>query len=512
MSDRLLHPGATTTYILNVYILIIRTFHRLEPKGVLLERVARPIRRYLNDREDTARIIITSLLTPLNDENRSRFAAGGSGGELSYEIAREMKRPFAKFHQDEDEDLNWNDPDWQPLPMDASPEYKKSKVHDIMWFLLTLWDRESFINELKNILGDHLLRCQDPEYEREIRLLELIKVRLGDNSLQACEVMLRDVLDSKRINTAIRHSSNVHKGDDKGHLLQTPQNTGPRTPRPRRGHASTPAGQHSTPSANTSYVPELNAQIISSFFWPSLREDEFLIPAQIEALQKDYESRFERIKGMRKLKWMNALGESTVTLEFEDRTEEFEHLTPWQVSIVYAFQPQPDEEQPASGKGKGKGKAKNPGITRTVSQLEEMLEMEESLVRQAVGFWIGKSVLRQISQDTYEVIENLSSSSTDSAAAAAAKEIAEVQAETTSAAVRSQADLFQEKKEVYMAFVQGMLNNAGNLPLPRMHMMMKMMVQGGFPFGVDELGGLLEEMVAQEKVVALGGGIYGKRK
>ena len=35
ISRRLLHPGATTTYILNVYISIIRSFHVLEPKGVL---------------------------------------------------------------------------------------------------------------------------------------------------------------------------------------------------------------------------------------------------------------------------------------------------------------------------------------------------------------------------------------------------------------------------------------------------------------------------------------------
>ena len=39
--------------------------------------------------------------------------------------------------------------------------------------------------------------------EREIRNLELLKLRFGEASLQQCEVMLKDISDSKRINNAI---------------------------------------------------------------------------------------------------------------------------------------------------------------------------------------------------------------------------------------------------------------------------------------------------------------------
>ncbi|KAJ4291067.1 hypothetical protein N0V90_010265 [Kalmusia sp. IMI 367209] len=485
VSRRLLHPGATTTYILNVYIFVIRTFLRLEPKGVLLQSVARPIRRYLKDREDTARIIISSLLIDLKDENSVKHA---SSVELSFEIASEMAKPFAHA-EDADDEASWNDMNWQPPPYDASPEYKKSKVEDVIYFLLTLWDRDDFINELKNILGDHLLKCQDPEFQKEIRLLELIKIRLGEDKLQACEVMLRDVLESRRINDTIRAASNKSQAQ----MPQTPEGLGPRTSRPRRPVASTPGLQ---PSAG----PALNAQILSSFFWPILRDETFRVPAQIESLQQEYESRFERIKGMRKLRWMNALGDSRITLDFDDRTEEFEHLTPWQVSVVYAFQPQPGEEWV----GKGKGKAKSEGIARNVEQLEEMLEMDESLVHQALAFWVGKSVLRETSPNTYAVIERLDFSTKDSDAAAAAQEIAEVQAAQTTT-VKSQADLLEEKKDVYMSFITGMLTNQGNLSIVRILMMMRMMVQGGFPFGNDEVKTLLEEMEGKGKVVPLGG-------
>lgn len=494
VSRRLLHPGATTTYILNVYICIIRAFNKLEPKGVILQSVARPIRRYLKEREDTARIITSSLLIDLNDETSVKAA---SASELSFEIASEMAKPFT-HSEDADDEASWNDLSWQPPPYDASPEYKKSKVEDVIFFLLTLWDRDDFINELKNILGDHLLKCQDPEFQKEIRLLELVKIRLGEDKLQACEVMLRDVLESRRINETIRKASDPPEDQSP----QTPEALGPRTPRPRRAAPSTPL-------VKPPPGPALNAQILSSFFWPILRDESFRVPAQIESLQQDYESRFERIKGMRKLRWMNALGDSRITLEFDDRTEDFDHLTPWQVSVVYAFQPQPGEE--LTGKGKGKGKAKSEGITRVAEQLEEMLEMDEALVHQALAFWVGKSVLREVSPHTYAVIERLGSSTKDSDAAAAAQEIAEVQA-AQSTTVKSQADLLNERKDVYMSFITGMLTNQGNLPIMRVLMMMRMMVQGGFPFGAEEVRALLEEMEAAGKVVPLGGDVWGIRK
>jgi anaphase-promoting complex subunit 2 len=513
VSRRLLHPGATTTYILNVYISIIRSFHELEPKGVLLERVARPIRRYLKEREDTARIIISSLLTDLSDETGSKFS---SNSELSYEIASEMVKPFANYGHDADEELNWNDMNWQPLPQDASPEYKKSKVEDVVWFLLTLWDREDFINELRNIYGDHLLRCTDPEYEKEIRLLELIKVRLGDDRLQACEVMLRDVLESKRINGTIRTTINVPTAislvTPDHHLRepQTPDGQQPRTPQPRRPTLSNQHLTPTTPCATPAAGPTLNAQILSSFFWPQLRDDTFRVPAQIDALQKEYEARFERIKGMRKLRWMNALGTGSITLDFEDRTEDFEHLTPWQVSVVYAFQAQPNEDHITKGKRGGEG------ITRTVAQLEEMLEMDEQLVHQALAFWVGKSVLRLTSDDTYAIIERLPTKTaltkSDEDAAAAAEELATIQAQDTNMTVKSQADQFGEKKDVYTAFMIGMLTNQGNMAATRVLLMMRMMVQGGFPFSQEDVDGLLEELEEVGKVVALGGGMWGVRK
>lgn len=167
LQRRLLHAGATTTHILDVYIYVIRAFNELDPKGVLLERVARPIRRYLRDREDTARIIVASLLADVEDQ-KERKDPGPV--EISFEIAKEMQNPIAAHTQEVDVDLDWGNMDWTPDPIDAGPEYRKSKSEDVIAYLLSLYDREEFITELKNILGDHLLSDWNSDFEKEVSL------------------------------------------------------------------------------------------------------------------------------------------------------------------------------------------------------------------------------------------------------------------------------------------------------------------------------------------------------
>ncbi|KAF2084512.1 hypothetical protein K490DRAFT_48953 [Saccharata proteae CBS 121410] len=455
VSRRLLHAGATTTHILDVYIYVIRAFTELDPKAILLEKVARPIRRYLREREDTARVIVSSLLADVQDEHENRI---DPGPDVSVEIALEMLNPIAANPDEQDQDLDWGNMDWIPDPVDASPEYRKTKSENVLAYLLSLYDREDFIVELKNILGEHLLRNEDSEFEKEIRLLELFKLRLGDDKLQACEVMLKDALESKRINNQINHL-----------IRHTPLS---------------PPDALFTRRTST----QLNAQILSAFFWPSLREDTFEVPVPIDKLMKEYEAGFEGIKDMRKLHWLPALGRVSVDLEFEDRKVEVEVL-PWQASVIWAFQ---EEKQP---------------VSKTVDSLVVSLAMDESLVRNALTFWVGQLVLHETSKDTYTVLETLSSSTSTNLAAdaAAAAEAAAESAEAT-AAVKSAEDVLMENMGMYRQFVLGMLTNQGRMDKGRVCGMLKMALAGGFPWGVDEVGVLLGRMVEEGVLVETGDG------
>jgi len=453
VSHRLLQPGASTHEILQSYISIIRAFTVLDPKGVLLDRVARPIRRYLRERDDTVTIVVAGLLADPEDE--------AVAGDALVELAVEMSKSNNLKGEDDADDgeLDFDDLNWMPDPVDAGPEYKKSKNSDVIGSLISLFEsKDVFVKEFQKILGERLLK-KEYEFDREIRVLELLKLRFGEAALQACEVMLRDIQDSRRVDTVIHKDQGLDLGDE--------------------------------------YVPGLHSHIVSHLFWPSLHSETFFIPPEISALQSRYSSGFETLKQSRKLTWLHALGQVTVTLDLEDRTV-IEEVQTWQASVIHAFQPSPA------------GDASSP-VTRTFNELLEKLEMTDALLQNALTFWIGKLVLKHTSASppSYIVLETLSDEDaahpgTLSAANAAAAETATAAA---APAVLSEHEVAQEKMEVYWQYVVGMLTNGGPMPLQQIVMMLKLTVPGGFPFGNEELKTYLEVEVRGGKL-DFAGGVY----
>ena len=453
VSHRLLQPGASTTEILQVYISIIRAFTLLDPKSVLLDRVARPIRRYLRERDDTVNIVVGGLLADPEDE--------ANPGDILQELAIEMNKSTAAKGEDETDegDLDYDDMKWMPDPVDAGPDYKKSKNSDVIGSLISLFEsKDVFVKEFQNILGERLLQ-KEYEFDREIRVLELLKLRFGEAALQACEVMLRDILDSRRVDTFIHKDRGLDLNDDS--------------------------------------APELHARILSHLFWPSLHSETFFIPPEVESLQSRYSTGFENLKQSRKLTWLHALGQVSVTLDLEDRTVT-EEVQTWQASVIYAFQPSASEDPSTP-------------VSRTFDDLLDTLQMTDSLLQNALTFWIGKLVLKQTSSSppTYTVLETLSDEDgaqpgTTSAAIVAAAETA---TSAAAPAVLSEHEVAQEKMEVYWQYVVGMLTNGGPMPLQQIVMMLKLTVPGGFPFGNEELKDYLEDGVKEGKL-DFTGGIY----
>ena len=451
VSHRLLQPGASTTEILQVYISIIRAFTLLDPKGVLLDRVARPIRRYLRERDDTVTIVVGGLLADPEDESNA--------SDVLLELAIEMNESTTiKGENETDEgDLDYDDMKWMPDPVDAGPDYKKSKNSDVIGSLISLFEsKDVFVKEFQNILGERLLQ-KEYEFDREIRVLELLKLRFGEAALQACEVMLRDILDSRRVDTFIHRDKDLELNDEA--------------------------------------APELHTKILSHLFWPSLHSETFLIPPEVESLQSRYSTGFESLKQSRKLTWLHALGQVTVNLDLEDRTVT-EEVQTWQASVIYAFQPSPSEDPSTP-------------ISRTFDDLAETLQMTDSLLHNALTFWIGKLVLKQTSTSppTYTVLETLSDEDAAHPGTTSAAIVAAAETATSAAApaVLSEHEVAQERMEVYWQYVVGMLTNGGPMPLQQIVMMLRLTVPGGFPFGNEELKDYLEEGVEGGKLDFAGG-------
>lgn len=481
LSDRLLHPGASTVEILQLYISIIRALNLLDPKGVLLDRVARPIRRYLRDRDDTVKVIVGGLLAdPTDSDGQPTQSTGDTLGELSAELTKAHQTSL----QNEGGELDWDDMNWMPDPVDAAPDFRKSKTADVIGSLISLFEsKETFVKEMQNMLAERLLQKRT-DYEQEMSVLELLKVRFGDNALQACEVMLRDIFESRRIDAVIRNDQRLT------------QATADKPPED---------------------LPEVHAKILSHFFWPDIQEQEFKVPEEISDIQQRYAKGFESLKASRRLTWLNGLGQVTVELDLEDRVF-VDEVTTWQAAVIYAFQsPSSDETG-----------------TKTLVELSQELQMTPSLVRSACLFWISKRILTEVQRETYRVLEALptneaidetagttttTSSSTNTAAAAAA--VPNENASAASAAAAAAADaaaaaaakesaeaVAMEKMNLYWQFIVGMLTNQGAMPLPRIVMMLKIAVPGGFPFSNEELREFLGGMVAKGKLEIVAGGSY----
>ncbi|KAK9461180.1 uncharacterized protein V1516DRAFT_623972 [Lipomyces oligophaga] len=285
--QRLLHCGANTPDIITVYISTIKVFTLLEPRGVLLDKVARPIRRYLRDREDTVRCVVAGLLMISHEQENSSLSILGKELESN-----------AGAHEIDDIDGNdYADIDWVPNPVDAAPDFRNRKDGGFVGSLLSLYEgKEVFVKEILNVLAERLLKLESYEMEEIKMRLELLKLRLGESRLLKADVMVRDIAESKRADANVQE-------------------------RLRTG-----GEQHNV----------VHGSVLSKLFWPKLVDEEIALPKQIEQSMTKYQEKFSALKIGRKLSWLKRLGMVDVTVELEDRTIR-KWVTPEQATVIDLF-------------------------------------------------------------------------------------------------------------------------------------------------------------------------------
>ncbi|KAJ8593951.1 hypothetical protein M405DRAFT_809991 [Rhizopogon salebrosus TDB-379] len=273
IDKRLLHPGADTKVILGQYVSTIKCLRIIDPPGVLLFKVADPIRRYLRDRPDTIRCIVASLV----------------GDGKSEDSLVDENEPIQPLQQPEME--NYSDPDWNPEPIDAGPDFRASKSSDIISTIVSIYDtKDLFVKELQVLLAQRLLAVKDGNIDDERRNVEILKIRFGEAALQVCEVMLRDMTDSRRIDQHVQ-------------------------------------------SQNAS---SMHPTIISRNFWPALGSGDIVMPGQFQILQEQYAKEFSVFKPDKVLRWLPHLGRVHLQLELEDRTLEAD-VPPLEAAFIELF-------------------------------------------------------------------------------------------------------------------------------------------------------------------------------
>ena len=70
--ERLLHPGVNTSDILTAYVSAIKALMCLDSSGVMMENICQPLKKYLRNREDTVKCIVSSLTDDGESSNEVR--------------------------------------------------------------------------------------------------------------------------------------------------------------------------------------------------------------------------------------------------------------------------------------------------------------------------------------------------------------------------------------------------------------------------------------------------------
>lgn len=286
---KLLHLGVNTADILTAYIAAIKSLRLLDPTGVVLEIVCEPVRAYLRTREDTVRSIVASLIDD-------------SSSELAEELQKKEGLCLDESFYEEEDMENWQE--WTPDPVDVTVGRKSQsrRTSDIISMLVNIYgSKELFVNEYRSLLSNRLLSHFSYDAEKEIRNLELLKLRFGEAPLHQCEVMLKDIGDSKRINTLL------HSEEDSG---------------------CSDLRKQSFP---------INSIILSAQFWPQFKQDTLELPPEVQRSLDVYTKAFEAMKGNRTLVWKSHLGFANIDLEIGEKKVNF-NISPVLASIIYQFQ------------------------------------------------------------------------------------------------------------------------------------------------------------------------------
>lgn len=434
LEQRMLHPGVDTNDILTGYVATIKVLRHLDPSGVLLEAIIEPAKEYLRSRQDTVRCVITSLI---EDE----------ASDLTEELARsELVGAKPAANSAAHEMLNWEQ--WEPDPVDAAPPKETTKTDrsaDIISMVVDIYgSKELFVKEYWNLLAKRLLLSLDLNTDKEIRNLELLKLRFGEAVLHRCEVMLKDISDSKRIN--------AHVQCDSGYLEQK------------------------------SF--EMSTLILSSQFWPAFNKETLELPPEIQKQFESYTKSYEAHKGNRSLLWWPTNGKVTLEVELGGRTMEFT-VPPTQATILHHFERQSQW---------------------TLQDLAAQMKVTPVLLRKKIAFWLGKGLIRETaSQDEFKLVEETEEVAGMSSATNLPVPVEDE--EDGDNLIESANDQREEALQVFWSYIVGMLTNLESLPLERIHQMLKMFASHGpgVEFSQQELRSFLQKKVQTQKLVYVAG-------
>lgn len=328
LKTRLLHPGVDTSDILTGYVAAIKTLKYLDKSGVLLQNIIEPVKEYLRHRCDTVRCVVAGLI----DDGPT---------DLADELARSETLKVEINSLDEMSD--WES--WEPDDIEFENTLHKNRPSDIISMVVDIYgSKELFVIEYRNLLAERLLTQLNYNSEKELRNLELLKFRFGEALLHSCEVMLKDISDSKRINAHINNE--VNYCNDKSF--------------------------------------DMSALILSSQFWPVFKKETMELPDKVQFQFSSYTKQYEAYKGNRTLCWTPLNGKVQLEIELENKKLEM-NVTPAQAAIILLFEKK---------------------SIWNVEELSSLMKISPLVLRKRINFWQTQGIISESEDGIFSLIEN----------------------------------------------------------------------------------------------------------
>jgi anaphase-promoting complex subunit 2 len=305
---------------------------------------------------------------------------------------------------------DYTDPNWEPEPIDAGLDFRANKPSDVVSTLVSIYDsKDLFVRELQVLLAQRLLAVTDGNYEKERRNLEILKIRFGETPLQVCEVMLKDMTDSRRIDQHVQSQSS--------------------------------SVMHPT--------------IISRHFWPQFQTTKILMPGQLHDIQESYAREFTTFKPDKKLRWLSHLGSIRLDIQLQDRTVSADVL-PLEAAFIELFSEK--EVWTVNDLIERVGPIERPVALRALlAWVDRGVLREENDEANMQCF----RLLEIAPTDVGSVPVGMTTTGS---------RVALTEEQPTVLTVQQQQ---AEQMKVYWKFVEGMLTNLGGLPLDRIQTMLK---------------------------------------
>jgi anaphase-promoting complex subunit 2 len=265
---------------------------------------------------------------------------------------------------------------------------KNIAKNDTMSLLIGVYGgKDSFLSEYREMLASRLVSVASFEIDREIASLELMKSKFSESidsssseALTHCSVMIKDLVESKKLNQRIKADLSSSRKIKHSNLLTMLVKSAHFWP--NKSSSTSESSEHETAQQQYPFLPE-----------------------PIRDAMAEFERKFTELKPTQKIEWLRCEGVVTFSVLLRGKDTEF-RLSPIYVEVLSLFEPLglpksvPTSTQPAACLA-----PTNVTVCLSLESIASGVSLSADQVKPVVQFWVSKGILREIEINKFSTLD-----------------------------------------------------------------------------------------------------------